>query len=85
MRGTFPRTIVASAMMLAALTAADAATKHRRHVRDVDVIPNSLPAMRAPSGPHMVQIRPGLWISSWGCVVDEGQGRLRSCDADGRR
>ena len=32
-------------VMLAALTAADAATKHRRHVRDVDVIPNSLPAM----------------------------------------
>jgi hypothetical protein len=27
----------------------------------------------------MIQVRPGLWISSWDCVTDEGQGRFKSC------
>lgn len=33
--------------------------------------------------PRMIEIRPGYWMSSWGCVVDEGQGRLRDCNAGG--
>jgi hypothetical protein len=28
---------------------------------------------------HMVEVRPGKWISSYGCVIDEGNGRLRNC------
>jgi hypothetical protein len=29
----------------------------------------------------MIEIKPGLYISSYGCVTDEGYGRYRPCDA----
>jgi hypothetical protein len=28
----------------------------------------------------MYEVRPGYWISTWGCFTDEGYGRLSSCD-----
>jgi len=37
------------------------------------------------SGPYMIEVKPGLWISSWDCVTDEGQGRLKPCSTSGRR
>jgi len=59
---------------------ADAAGKHKRDVK------------RAPAGGHvdaptgrqtparMIEVRPGQWISSWGCYTDEGYGRIGTCD-----
>ena len=32
-------------------------------------------------GPRMIKVRPGLWISSYDCVTDDGYGRYRSCSA----
>lgn len=29
---------------------------------------------------HMIQVGPGYWISSYGCVMDNGYGRLTPCD-----
>ena len=29
---------------------------------------------------RMNEVRPGDWISSWGCVTDDGYGRIGSCD-----
>ena len=29
---------------------------------------------------RMIELRPGLFISSYGCVTDEGQGRWLPCD-----
>jgi hypothetical protein len=29
---------------------------------------------------RMIEVKPGLWISSYGCVTDEGYGRYNSCD-----
>ena len=58
---------------------ADAATKSKR-------------VKRAPSGAYvdaptarqnparMIEVRPGQWISSWGCYTDEGYGRIGTCD-----
>jgi hypothetical protein len=31
---------------------------------------------------RMIELRPGLFISSYACVTDEGQGRWRPCEAD---
>jgi hypothetical protein len=31
---------------------------------------------------RMIELRPGLFISSYGCVTDEAQGRWRPCDAN---
>ena len=33
--------------------------------------------------PHMIEIKPGTWISSWGCVMDDGKGGLMSCSSSG--
>lgn len=29
---------------------------------------------------RMIEVKPGLWISSYGCVQDEGYGRFLACD-----
>jgi hypothetical protein len=56
---------------LALATAYPAAAK-RVHDR-------SLPSPYAAYGPQMIEVRPGLWISSWDCYTDEGQGRWKPC------
>jgi hypothetical protein len=33
----------------------------------------------------MYEARPGLWISSWDCIMDEGQGRWVPCSVGGGR
>jgi len=59
----------------AALAPADAKTKKRVHhtAQTAAVISGTAPA-------HMIEVRPGLWISSYGCVTDEGNGRFMPCD-----
>ena len=29
---------------------------------------------------RMIEVKPGVWISSYGCITDEGYGRYNSCD-----
>jgi hypothetical protein len=58
-----------------ALSAGDAAVAKRAHHRAPPP-----PAPYDASGPRMIEIRPGLWISTWDCVTDEGQGRFRPCN-----
>jgi hypothetical protein len=29
---------------------------------------------------RMIQVRPGYWMSSYGCVIDNGYGRITPCD-----
>jgi hypothetical protein len=46
------------------------------------------PTARAQANPsrfepaRMIELRPGLFVSSYGCVTDEGQGRWKSCDSN---
>lgn len=41
------------------------------------------PPAATPGGafapPRMVEVRPGLFVSSYDCVIDEGYGRYRLC------
>ena len=74
--------IAVSALSLAAVTVAPASTKHHRHharAAPTAVYAQPAPAPRFSDQPHMVQVRPGLWISSWDCIEDEGQGRWTPC------
>jgi hypothetical protein len=41
---------------------------------------NQAPASLS-TGPRMIESKPGLWISNYDCVTDEGYGRYRSCSA----
>lgn len=40
------------------------------------------PYESSTSGPRMIEVRRGLWISNYECVTDEGYGRYRSCSSN---
>jgi hypothetical protein len=74
------------------ITTALADSKH--HKRNHRQVYHAAPARIAPPGPayagrpvtsqpYMYEARPGLWISSWDCVTDEGQGRWWPCSSLG--
>ena len=69
----------AAACLVVASTAADA--KHRKwhHARHVAYQSNPFYGVKqAPA--RMIEVKPGLYISSYGCITDEGYGRYRPCD-----
>ena len=66
---------VAASLALVQAASAEKAVHKRAHAKMAPA--PSAGFVQAP--PRMVEIRPGYWISSWGCVTDEGQGRLRDC------
>jgi hypothetical protein len=72
----------AAACLVAASTTADA--KHRKwhHVRHhAPVAYQSNPFYGIKQEPaRMIEVKPGLYISSYGCVTDEGNGRYMPCD-----
>lgn len=37
-------------------------------------------AMSAHTPARMIEVRPGYWISSYGCAQDAGYGRFTPCD-----
>ena len=58
--------------------------KHKRHVRPAPPAERPFSMLNLLADDHaparMVEVRPGLWISSYGCVMDEGYGRYSPCD-----
>jgi hypothetical protein len=77
---------IAATALAAATTAASAGSKyHHRYVRHARPPAVTAPAPYASYGPaHMVEARPGVFISSYGCIQDEGYGRWTYC-GQGRR
>jgi hypothetical protein len=77
--------IAAIAALALSASAAVAAKKHHpryaRHPYAASVAPRTDSSF-AP--PHMIEARPGVWISSYGCIQDEGYGRWTYC-GQGRR
>ena len=71
--------LLALAVSVAAFgSSADAASKrHKRAMNEAPVA--GTPAFRQEP-PRMYEVRPGYWISTWGCFTDEGYGRIGSCD-----
>jgi len=78
--------LLAVALATSLAPSAQAKTKHRKRIHPP--APAAVDLWRTPSSQapaRMIEIRPGLWISSYGCVVDEGYGRLMPCDMDDAR
>jgi hypothetical protein len=74
-----------AALALSASAAAAASKKHHRYAGHPRASVVVAPAPSYGFGPaHMVQARPGVWISSYGCITDEGYGRWTYC-GQGRR
>jgi len=76
--------VAASVLALTTVDATLATAKHRYHaVRHVHapVMVGHAPAFDPP---RMIEVRPGVIISSWDCITDEGYGRWRPCGAGKR-
>jgi hypothetical protein len=52
--------------------------KTRKRLPAPPAIVSSASLVQQPA--RMIEARPGLWVSSYGCVVDEGYGRILPCD-----
>lgn len=52
----------------------------RRPERRSDIPAGQVPAARAGEPARMIQLPNGRWISSYGCVIDEGYGRYSDCN-----
>jgi hypothetical protein len=77
MRRYWPLVAVA-ALSVATIDAAAAKHRHRAYA----YVP---PAPVSSYGPaRMIEVRPGIIISSYDCIVDEGYGRYRRC-SDGKK
>jgi len=71
--------LCASLAAVIASTAAEAKSKPRRYVIEPATVDQwNAPGFRQEPA-RMVQVKPGLWISSYGCIQDEGYGRYSPC------
>ena len=79
-----PAVAVTAALVLTAGVAVAAKKHHLRDARHpyAGVVVPGTDSGFAP--PHMVEARPGVFISSHGCIQDEGYGRWTVC-GQGRR
>jgi hypothetical protein len=68
---------LAIALPLLADAAEAASKRNKRAMKEAPAA--ATPAFRQEP-PRMYEVRPGYWISTWGCFTDEGYGRISSCD-----
>ena len=65
---------------------ADADAKEtRRHKRTMTSTPTAAPGRAKDTSfrtqpARMIEVKPGYWISSFGCALDAGYGRFTPCD-----
>ena len=57
--------------------------RHRNHVKPPVYAPESgySPGGSSFEPPRMIEARPGVWISSYDCITDDGYGRWLPCSA----
>ena len=67
-----------AASVLALVTVDSALAKHYRH-RAVASYGRAVAAQSSFAGPTMIQVRPGVFISTYDCITDDGYGRWRPC------
>ena len=69
--------LLACALAVSFTAEADAKSKARK--RAAPVAAHSAPGFHSQAA-RMIEVKPGRWISSYGCITDEGYGRYNSCD-----
>jgi hypothetical protein len=72
-----------TAALVLGATAASAASKHHtryaRHMRAPASVGHAPNAGSSFEPARMIEARPGVFISSYGCITDEGYGRWLYC------
>jgi hypothetical protein len=67
-----------AASVLALVTVDSALAKHYRHAR-VPAGPAAVDVHSSFGPARIIQVRPGVFISSYDCITDDGYGRWRPC------
>ena len=70
---------VSLALSLTSFVEAKQANK-QKHAKPAPVTEQWRASGFAQQPARMIELKPGYWISSYGCVQDEGYGRLTPCD-----
>jgi hypothetical protein len=71
---------IALALMLTIASASAALADNYTHGRSRNPRHQAPVSLSGPlSSPRMIESKPGLWISSYDCITDDGYGRYRSC------
>jgi hypothetical protein len=88
-RQTMTFKVLAIALAVTSLVGITAAAAKRHHVRHGHPVHSTTypqaayPVPGAADQPRMYQARPGVWISTWDCIIDEGNGRWLPCSVGG--
>lgn len=70
---------LASALAVSlAADAADAKSKQRKRIAQPVAAQQTSAFHQQPA--RMIEVQPGVWVSSYGCVTDDGYGRRLPCD-----
>jgi hypothetical protein len=77
-RNTAVMCLAAALAVSIAADAADAKSKQRKRAATSAQQWSTSGLHQQPA--RMIEVRPGVWISSYGCITDEGYGRYNSCD-----
>ena len=77
--------VALSVVALVAIDAAHATSKKRHYARGVRPAPASVAPGSSFAPARMYEARPGVWISTYDCITDDGYGRWRPCSAGSSR
>jgi hypothetical protein len=77
--------VALSVIALAAIDTAGAKQRYHGARHGVRYAPHSAVSPSSFDPPRMYEARPGVWISTWDCITDEGYGRWRPCSAGSSR
>jgi len=79
------KTLLITVSLLFAMTSLTDAKEIRRQKRTMTSAPtaalwraNEMSSRAQPA--RMIEVKPGYWISSFGCALDAGYGRFTPCD-----
>ena len=73
-----------SLVALATIDMAEVGAKERHHgARQVRPPARSVAPKSSFEPARMYEARPGVWISTYDCITDEGYGRWRPCSSGG--
>ena len=71
--------LAAAICVASSATGADAKrAKHHHPGKTAPLQPNAGTNLQGQA--RMIEVKPGMWISSYGCVTDDGYGRFLPCD-----
>jgi len=75
--------VVAAVAVAAVVLGAPALANSQKHRHGLAQAPQ--PVVRSDGGPQFIRVGPnGYWVTTtWGCWIDNGQGRIQDCSGGG--